>query len=294
MPTILIVGAADTGRAPMAAALLRRHLESHNKRHSVASAGVLGHDGDPASDDAQHAIEQVNLDISDHVARSLDDELAASADLLVAIDSGTARVISARFPQAARRIDTLGALAGNARDIPDPFKMQIGAWLAYAREIDELLARALPRMLERLDNAAGATEAEHAADLPNAPIEASTQHATPTTSPATSTGTWRAEAVARMQQILGVLEQMPSMVDWVAARARMQHDLDGWLAPGAASDAAPALAGMLRAALSLSTRTPTRSQIAVLRDAVGLLEHPVTSDGLSSFSAVLARWNELD
>ncbi|MBX0328509.1 low molecular weight phosphatase family protein, partial [Oscillochloris sp. ZM17-4] len=128
LPLILIIGAADTGRAPMAATLLRRLLHRRGLEWPVASAGVVGHDDQPAQTEARDAIAFLNLDISHHQARSLSEELAGSARVLLAIDSGVARVLHARYPEAT--IVSLGALAGRQRDVPDPFRMQAGAWLS--------------------------------------------------------------------------------------------------------------------------------------------------------------------
>jgi protein-tyrosine-phosphatase len=150
MATIVVVGAADTGRAPMAASLLRRRLGPRENDLAVESAGVLGHDGDPAEIEARDTMAHMGLDISAHAARSITGELAAAAALVLALDRGTAVVLRARFPEAAGRIYTLGELAGRQRDIPDPFRMQIGAWITYAREIDDLLRAALPRIAELL------------------------------------------------------------------------------------------------------------------------------------------------
>src|SRR5262245_50512815 len=147
MTTILLVGGADTGRAPMAATLLRRLMGAGV---AIESAGVLGHDGDPAEIEARDTMAHMGLDISAHQARSITDELAAAATLLLAVDRGTELVLRARFPGAAGRIRTLGELAGRQRDIPDPFRMQIGAWITYAREIEELLKAGLPRIAELL------------------------------------------------------------------------------------------------------------------------------------------------
>src|SRR5215207_4146124 len=148
MATILLTGAADTGRAPMAAALLRRLLETRPHDWAVESCGVLGHDGAVAEVEARDTMVHMGLDIAEHVARSLDDDMAARAALIITIDRGTALVIRARFPSAAARTFSLGELAGRTRDIPDPFRMQIGAWMTYAREIESMLQAALPRIIE--------------------------------------------------------------------------------------------------------------------------------------------------
>jgi protein-tyrosine-phosphatase len=289
MASILIVGASDTGRSPIAAALLRRQLLARASEHQVTSGGVLGHDGDPASESARQTMEQMGIDIGDHIARSIDEALAATADLVVAIDGGVARVTRDRFPAVAGRVYTLGDLAGRARDIPDPFKMQIGAWLAYAAEIDALLARALPRMLALLDGAdepqAGlgdAAPAEVAVEQPAVPA--------PEPQPLRDE---RLAVVARLRQLIGVLEQMPGVVDWGVARERMQRDLDLCLAPLAPGDASPALAGMLRAALSMTPVPPSPAQLAALRDGVDQLARPVAPDALAAFSTSLAGWQVL-
>src|SRR5215207_4097151 len=148
MATILLTGAADTGRAPMAAALLRRLLETRPHDWAVESCGVLGHDGAVAEVEARDTMVHMGLDIGEHLARSLDDDLAGRAALIITIDRGTALVIRARFPAAAARTFSLGELAGRARDIPDPFRMQIGAWMTYTREIESMLQAALPRIAE--------------------------------------------------------------------------------------------------------------------------------------------------
>ena len=146
LPTILILGAADTGRAPMTAAILAEIVVERALSYRVASAGILGHDGDSPTGDAISTMDQMGLDITEHVARSLTDELTESAALLISVDSGTARVARARFPGAADRIHVLGDLAGRARDIPDPFKMAMAAWLTYASEIKVMLHAAIPRI----------------------------------------------------------------------------------------------------------------------------------------------------
>src|SRR6476659_10152638 len=147
MAMILLGGAADTGRAPMAAALLRRLLNARSDDWAVESCGVLGHDGAVAEVEARDTMVHMGLDIAEHLARSLDDDLAARAALIITIDRGTALVVRARFPAAAARTYSLGELAGRARDIPDPFRMQIGAWMTYAREIEGMLQAALPRIV---------------------------------------------------------------------------------------------------------------------------------------------------
>jgi protein-tyrosine-phosphatase len=273
MPTILIVGAADTGRAPMTAALLRRLLGTRGYAWAVESAGVLGHDGAEAETEARDTMVHMGFDIGEHRARSIDADSAAQAALLVAIDTGTARVVRARFPAAAARVSTLGELAGRSRDIPDPFRMQIGAWMTYAREIDAMLAAALPRIAELMP-----------AGQPPAPATALPGAEAPTGAlPAE-----RTEAAARIAQLLGFAAQMPGVVDWTAARARIEADLVVAGTPATAGDLAAAYVGLLRAALALLPASPSAGQLAALGRAAGRLSSPIGQSDLNELSGQLA------
>lgn len=277
MTTMLLVGAADTGRAPIAAALLRRLLEHEGLAWQVGSAGVLGHDGAPPETEARDAMAHAGLDIAAHMARSVGDELVAEAALLVAIDSGIARVLRGRFPDAAERIVTLGELAGRGRDIPDPFRMQIGAWLTYTRELGTLLEAALPRMRELAPAAAPALAPEKpsAAPAAAAPADSSSE---------------RAAATTRMTQLLDVAAAMPHVLDWAAARAQIEADIARAAVPMSNNDLAAVYADLARAVLALSAAPPTPGQIAGLRAVAERFGQPVQQDALAWLSSQIATW----
>lgn len=302
-PYIIIVGAADTGRAPMAAAMLQRHLQRRGIDAIVESAGVLGHDGDPASEEARRTIEQMGLDIEAHIARSLSQELVDRANLLIAIDSGVLKVSRGHFQEAAERIHSLGELAGQERDIPDPFKMQIGAWLAYATEIDQLLSRALPRILKYIQSQS-ASEDSQPAEAPPAP-DTSLSDVNPARvvgSPPllkrisaaqlreSSTAATAPEAARRMLQVLDLILTMPHIISWNAARVQIAGDLDALLSNLPASDLASGLAGLIRAALSMTPTTPSATQALALREAIAALTTTVQVSALTQMSAQLANW----
>lgn len=277
MTTILLVGGADTGRAPMAAALLARLLEARGLAWLVESAGVLGHDGDPAEVEARDAMAHMGMDINRHEARTLTDELAERAALLLAIDSGTALVLRSRFPEAVARIHTLGELAGRPRDIPDPFRMQIGAWMTYAREIETLLTAALPHIVALVPEGRRAE--------PDAPV--------PVPAAGDRSGS-RGEAAERIVGLLRLGAEMPEVLDWGAARGRIESDLgQAAAAPYGPDDLVAAYTGLLRAALAMTPAAPSPGQLAALREAAGRLATPLGQDDLGDFSARLAGWAAL-
>lgn len=269
---LLIVGAADTGRAPLAAAMLRRILASDGIAARVESAGILGHDGDPASPDAVTVADQLEIDLAAHRARSLTEELANDAMLLIAIDSGAARVARMQFPAVAARIESLGGLAGRERDVPDPFKMQIGPWLIYAQEIERMLRQALPRILSYLPNAAPATP--------------------PTPSPVVP-GVAEARRVEaeRCAQLLEVMRQNREVVIWSAAREQIEATIAVAVAhPASATDMVAAYGALLRAALALTAAAPSAGQLAALQDALSRLDQPIEADAIGALSLQLGGW----
>lgn len=280
-PLILIVGAADTGRAPMAVALLRRLLRQRGHSWSVESAGVVGHDGDPAEPEARDTMFTLGLDISGHRARSLDDALVESAGLLIAVDRGVARVLRGRPDQP--RVVALSELAPGSRDIPDPFRMQVGAWMIYAREIEATLRAGLPRLAALLGAADGADPASEPQATSSAP--ATPSEGTPavvTIHPA------RAAALERAERLLGLLADAPAVIDWQAARDQLGADLGEIAArPLTPGDLAEPYAALVRAMLGLSASAPRPAQIGALRAAIARMRGPLAPADISALSALL-------
>ncbi|MCU0491339.1 MAG: protein tyrosine phosphatase [Chloroflexaceae bacterium] len=295
-PQILIIGGADTGRAPMAAALLRKLLAERGIAWSVESAGVLGHDDDPAEPEARDALASLGLDLSAHRARSLTDELVAAARILVAVDSGTARVLRLRFPNAAAPIITLGELAGRQRDIPDPFRMQVGAWLNYANEIERLLREGMGRLMELVEPETGDRRPETRRPGDQGADLRTTQHASPESSQfsiLTSSFPARLAAVERCERLATLLRDVPAVLEWANARRQLEEDIKAaGAAPAAPTDMAPAYANMLLALLALAPAAPAPAQAELLLAAVGRLREPIDQAALSALAADMTRWTQ--
>ncbi len=285
-PFVLIVGAADTGRAPITVALLRRLAEQRGLNWRVESAGVVGHDDDPAEPEARDALLILGLDLSAHRARSLTDEMVRAAQAIITVDRGVARVVRARRPGTT--VAALGELAGRERDVPDPFRMQVGAWVQYAREIEALLLAGLPRLQALLTGEASPDKGpptpapvgpsdERPDSVPNldAPV-ASVAHEP------------RLAAVARITRLLDLGAELPGVIDWAGARRQIEADLKLMEQPLASDDLARPYVAVLRAMLALLPEPPAAGQCAGLRAAVARLQAPVTSGDLENLSRELA------
>ncbi|RRR75322.1 MAG: low molecular weight phosphatase family protein [Candidatus Viridilinea halotolerans] len=304
---ILIVGAADTGRAPMTVALLQRHLAQRGLSYPVASAGILGHDDAPAETEARAALLVLGLDLSAHCARSLTEELVAQAELLIAIDSGVARVVRARFPGAL--VYSLGELAERARDIPDPFRMQVGAWLQYANEIDAMLKAGMPRMLGLLGVADMVSE-RHSADfsrLPAPPTEVGTTEGvggqvasdfSRLPAPPTEVGTAEgvdeqvvsASSPASFTQALALLNlaaTLPAALNWPLVYEQLMATLDELETLLPATALSRLYVATLRVMLQRSPNPPTPHQAQQLHAGFQRLGGPIGPAELAALSQAL-------
>lgn len=307
--TILIVGGADTGRAPMAAVLLRQLLAEHAPTCHVASAGVTGHDGDPPEVEARDTMAAFGVDITAHRARSISAELVQSATLLIAIDRGIAHVLRQYYPTARDKILSLSELAGTERDIPDPFRMQIGAWMAYAREMQQMLSDGLPYLRARLAGAPSEPPATpNAPDLPatpNAPepptVASSPEPPTvasspePPTVPTTATScpdtSPRTVALGQLERVLAMLHDMPDLFDWPQVQRQIEASLQAIAAePVAAGDLALSYTALLNTLVHGASAPLHPRQVHILQTAVARLHQPIDQLALNELAALLAHW----
>jgi protein-tyrosine phosphatase len=285
MTTIIVVGGADTGRAPLAAALLRRRLIEQARDWRIESAGVLGHDGDTWQPETRLAMENLNLTPSEHVARSLTAAMAGAADLLIAVDRGVGRALELQFPTARWR--ALPDMAGTEREVPDPFRMTLDAWIIYGRELDAQLKAALPTIVGLVKRAAGS----------QLPAVGSTIQATPTADSRQPTADSRPPAADthapshRLAILVRGIAGLPELIDWGRARAAIRETLQVLAGsvhePG---DLRPAAVAMLLGVLGAEDAPLSATQLAILSDAADQLTHPIDGAGLGALGGAIGRW----
>lgn len=119
---ILVVCVGNICRSPMAEALLKHRFPEKN----IDSAGVgalVGHGADPA---AIKIMEKQNIDITDHIAKQIDESLALKADLIFTMSDSQNKWIEERWPFCRGKTFKLGHWSDN--DIADPYKHELRAF----------------------------------------------------------------------------------------------------------------------------------------------------------------------
>ena len=130
---ILVVCVGNICRSPMAEALLKQHYPDK----AIDSAGVgalVGHPADPA---ALEIMTKQQLDITNHVAKQIDEKLVLKADLIFTMSDSQTKWIEERWPFCRGKTFKLGHWTDN--DIADPYRHEITAFeTAYQDIVDGL------------------------------------------------------------------------------------------------------------------------------------------------------------
>ena len=130
---ILVVCVGNICRSPMAEALLKQRYPDK----AIDSAGVgalVGHPADPA---ALEMMTKQQLDITNHVAKQIDEKLVLKADLIFTMSDSQTKWIEERWPFCRGKTFKLGHWTDN--DIADPYRHEITAFeTAYQDIVDGL------------------------------------------------------------------------------------------------------------------------------------------------------------
>ena len=126
---ILVVCVGNICRSPMAEALLKQRFPEKN----IDSAGVgalVGHSADPS---AIKIMEEQNIDITTHVAKQIDENLAHKADLIFTMSDSQNKWIEERWPFCRGKTFKLGHWSD--KDIADPYKHEMSAFMTAYKDI---------------------------------------------------------------------------------------------------------------------------------------------------------------
>lgn len=142
---ILFVCTGNICRSPLAEVIARAYAEERGRPVEVASASVLGLDGPPAHKHSIKVAKEIGLDLDEHRAQPVTEELIEWADLILGMEIQHAAKLRGTFPQADEKIMLLGTFGG-VHEIADP----LGKWRPRFRACRDLIQDCVHTFIDRL------------------------------------------------------------------------------------------------------------------------------------------------
>lgn len=137
MLKLLFVCTGNTCRSPLAEGIGRSMF---GDLVQVSSAGMDAWDGDPVSPHVVEILKERKIDLSQHRARRITEELMADADWVIPMTLAQEEGLKRRFPHCIHKIRRLGNWGGENRDIIDPWMGSLEVYRQTALEITDLLS----------------------------------------------------------------------------------------------------------------------------------------------------------
>jgi protein-tyrosine phosphatase len=121
---MLVVCVGNICRSPMAEGVFRQaFVEVNNFESRIRSAGLGALVGHPPDPKAIQLMMEKGIDISDHRARQLNQEMIRKSDLILVMELDQKNTIEEIEPTARGKVFRLGEWGGF--DIPDPYQKEI-------------------------------------------------------------------------------------------------------------------------------------------------------------------------
>lgn len=118
----------------------------------VESAGTWGLEGDAAAAGSQEVMRSIGIDISDHRARRVDNDLLSSFDLILTMENGHKEALSMEFPGHADRVFMLSEMAGEKSDVEDPYGGVYSGYERAAEDIQDYLEKGFDKIIQLASN----------------------------------------------------------------------------------------------------------------------------------------------
>ena len=148
MPSIVFVCSANQCRSPMAQVLFEAFLVGKGVREEwrVESAGVWAYEGSRATTNAQKAMAERDLDLSQHLSQPADSTLLKQFDLTLVMEQRHKTVLQEQNPQLVDRIYLMREIAGQEGDFADPVGGSLDLYRSAADELEMIIRDSYERI----------------------------------------------------------------------------------------------------------------------------------------------------
>ena len=131
----------------MAEGILRYISDGRGLDIEVKSAGIAVSEGDYAANNSIYAMDNVEIDISDHKSKQIDKYLIEESDLIITMSNSHKWAILSDFPDYEDRVFNLLEYAYDQdQDVQDPY----GGSLDEYEQIRDELYEAIMHLVEKL------------------------------------------------------------------------------------------------------------------------------------------------
>lgn len=130
---ILVVCIGNICRSPIAEALLK---EQYPQKH-IDSAGLSAVVGNPVDPKSQQVMNPYNIDMSNHIAKQINENLVMKADLIFTMSDSQTKWIEERWPHCRGKTFKIGHW--HDKDIADPYQHDISLFEVARQDIVESL-----------------------------------------------------------------------------------------------------------------------------------------------------------
>lgn len=136
---LLFVCTGNTCRSCMAEGIAKKVAEDMNLDIDVSSAGIYATNGASCSLNSALAMEEMGIDIRNHLSRQLTKEMLENSDLVLTMTRAHKELILSYYPSYSNKVFTLLEYIGKDGDIVDPFGGDINVYRACAKEIKQAI-----------------------------------------------------------------------------------------------------------------------------------------------------------
>lgn len=134
---LLFVCTGNTCRSPLAEGMARAIF---GELVQVSSAGINAWDGEAVSEHVVEILGELDIDLSMHRSRRINEELMSEADWIIPMTQAQAETLKRSFPQYSSKVRCLGDWGEEKKDIIDPWMGSLEVYRRTASEIRELLS----------------------------------------------------------------------------------------------------------------------------------------------------------